>query len=156
MIDIFEYIKQPKCSRQKHLNLSEKCIERSNDSIHISTMCRGLMGHILNTTIPKGNKIYVCHACNNGKCSNPNHLYWGTAKENHEDLVALGGYLNAYEKTIKKYGLEKTIEMRDAARKKATEASTKARKGVKLGPMSKDHKAKISESIKMWHKQRVT
>ena len=29
----------------------------------------------------------MCHACNNGKCSNPKHLYWGTASENRMDRV---------------------------------------------------------------------
>jgi len=31
--------------------------------------------------------LYVCHACGNASCCNPNHLYLGTAKENQNDRV---------------------------------------------------------------------
>ena len=83
MRDILEYIKLPKLERQEHLNLDTACIERGGGS----TYCKGLLAHLLETTIPKGHKIHVCHACNNSKCSNPEHLYWGTASENRMDRV---------------------------------------------------------------------
>lgn len=83
MKDIYEYIKLPKSQRQEHLDLDDYCIERGGGS----TYCKGLLAHLLETTIPKGHTIHVCHACNNSKCSNPNHLYWGTASENRMDRV---------------------------------------------------------------------
>ena len=83
MQDIYEYIKRPKIQRQEHLDLDDYCIERGGGS----TLCKGLLAHLLETTIPSGHMILVCHACNNGKCSNPKHLYWGTPSENRMDRV---------------------------------------------------------------------
>lgn len=83
MEDIYDYILKPKQLRQEHLDLDEACIERGGGS----TYCKGLLAHLLETTMPSGHMIHVCHACHNGLCSNPRHLYWGTASENRQDRV---------------------------------------------------------------------
>jgi len=68
--------------RQSHINSDSPCLElgcNSKDS-------RALLAIFLNTTAEKmGTKGMLLHTCNNPKCSNPEHLYWGTAKENLAD-----------------------------------------------------------------------
>lgn len=100
MINIEEYIKLTKEERQKHLNLQEICIERGGHSRDF----RGLLAYILNTTIPSGSKIQLCHACHNEKCSNPKHLYWGTIGENTQDAINNGTRRTFYQCTVDKYG----------------------------------------------------
>lgn len=107
MIDIEKYIKLPIVERQKHLNLDEKCLERGG----MSTYFKGMMAHILNTTIPAGMKILVCHACGNSKCSNPSHLYFGTPKENINDACNHGTFKNPWQAKVDKYGAEKALQM---------------------------------------------
>lgn len=34
--------------------------------------------------------IDACHKCDNRKCINPNHMFWGTRKENVQDMVSKG------------------------------------------------------------------
>lgn len=106
MIKIEEYMLRSKEDRQMHIKLEEQCIERGGpEKGGLSAYCKGLLAHILDTSIPSGKFIYVCHACNNEKCSNPHHLYWGTPKENCDDKMK-AGCKTAWEFTVEKYGLE--------------------------------------------------
>ena len=108
-IRIEEYIKLSREKRREHLNLDLPCIEIGGDSRSF----RGLLAHFLKTTI--SSKIYVCHACNNDKCSNVKHLYWGTAKDNHIDQVECGSWSSPRERTINKYGLEEANKIASKA-----------------------------------------
>lgn len=39
---------------------------------------------------PKGKE--ACHKCDNKRCINPNHLWWGTRSENMQDMVSKKRY----------------------------------------------------------------
>lgn len=141
MIKIEDYIKLSKSDRQQHLDLEQQCIERGG----MSTYFKGLLAHILDTSIPSGKKIHVCHACHNAQCSNPHHLYWGTAAENRNDAKE-NGELTIWERTVAKYGLE---EARKIQSHKGDQS--KAGKGNLGKTKSEEHKKKIAEAIRLRH-----
>jgi hypothetical protein len=151
MIDILEYIKLSKIERQAHIRLDESCIERGGPPKGgLSAYCKGLMAHILDTSIPTGHKIHICHACNNEKCSNPVHLYWGTAQENWHDALDSGKAKSIWEKTIHKYGYEEACRMN--ARGKTGNKNGSGNKGK---PKSEEHRQKTSDAIKLsWQKRK--
>ena len=135
MKDINEFIKEPREVRRAHLKLEEPCCERGGNS----TNHKGVLAQYIDTTIPSG-RILLCHACNNERCSNPKHLYWGTDKENIiEDNP---NWKNPWARSVEKYGLEEA-RRRNGRGDKA--AGGKANKGK---PKSEEHKKKIAEAIK--------
>ena len=142
MLIIEEYILLSKKERQQHLKLDEACIERGAGSYYF----KGLLAHILDTTVPTGHKIHLCHACHNAKCGNPNHLYWGTAQENRLDQVDNGGK-TIWERTVEKYGLEK-------ARAMNSHKGNSNGSGNKGKPKSEEHKAKIAANHKGGRKKK--
>lgn len=139
MKDILDYIQLPLEDRQEHLKLDEACIERGGQ---YSMYLKGLLAHIHDTTMPDVKSIHVCHACHNASCSNPNHLYWGTASENAQDRMN-NGDLNIWEKTVAKHGL---TEAKRIFSKNGNQS--KAGKGNKGKPKSEEHKRKIAEAIR--------
>lgn len=137
MIDITEFITRAREARRLHLNLDELCCERGGNS----TNHKGVLAQYLDTTIPIG-RILLCHACNNSKCSNPRHLYWGTDYDNIIiDGKEFGTHKNPFERRVEKYGYEKASAMN--SRVGNTYGS-----GNKGKPKSEEHKAKIAANRK--------
>lgn len=123
--------------RQAHLDLSQPCLERGGDSLQH----RGVLAQFLDSTIPDG-KIFLCHACHNGKCSNPRHIYWGSPRENVHDAIA-NGATSIWDRIVAKYGLEEAKRMNSKGRDFA-----KGGRGNAGKPKSEEHKRKISEALK--------
>lgn len=122
MIIVNEWIKEAKIERTKHLDLNSECIERGGNS----TIHRGVLAQYLNTDIPF--KIDLCHACNNGKCSNPKHLYWGTRKENTLDAINNGTHISPWISSVKKHGYENACKLNSRGGK-ATKGISKTKNG---------------------------
>lgn len=113
----------PREERKALLKLDEPCHERG---LKYSTQLIALVAYHYNTTFPEnGNKLVVCHGCHNSKCSNPNHMYWGTKGDNKLDDYEIGRQKSIYEAMIDKYGVEGT---RDLLKKGAAKGG-KANKG---------------------------
>jgi hypothetical protein len=145
MQNIYEYITLAIEKRQQHLKLDEACIERGAGSYYF----KGLLAHLLDTTVPTGHKIHLCHACNNSACGNPNHLYWGTASENAIDRME-NGDRTIWEKMVEKYGYEEACKMNSKGKTGNTYGS-----GNKGKPKSDEHKAKISANHKGGRKKKL-
>jgi hypothetical protein len=137
MINVQEFIKESRKVRRSHLDLNEECCERGGNS----TNHKGVLAEYLNTTIPSG-RILLCHACNNSKCSNPKHLYWGT---DHDNIIIdgkeFGTHKSPWDRRVEKYGYEKASAMN-------SRVGNTYGTGNKGKPKSEEHKRKIAESLK--------
>ena len=126
--------------RQAHLKLTSPCLERGGNS----TNHKGVLAQFLDSEIPSGRIALLCHACHNGGCSNPNHLYWGTDKDNTMiDSVQNGTWKSAWDRTVEKHGYEEACKMN--SRKMINNQNGKGNSGKNK---SEEHKKKIAESVK--------
>ena len=134
MIKVSDWINESREVRTSHLDLTEECIERGGNS----TAHRGVLAHYLCTDMPP--KVDLCHACNNEKCSNPKHLYWGTRKENIEDARKNGTWKTPWQALVDKYGYEKACEIN---RNNGSFGWSKGGKSNKGKPKSEEHRKKL-------------
>lgn len=143
MKDINEFILLSREDRRTHLKLEEPCCERGGNS----TNHKGVLSQYLDTTIPSG-RILLCHACNNEKCSNPKHLYWGTDKENI--TIDNPNWKNPWEHQVEKYGYEEACKRNSRKMSCNTNGS-----GNKNKPKSPEHRKKIADAIKNKYNSKI-
>ncbi len=93
----FERLKK---SFEKHVIRKEGCWDWkgpiSNNGYPVMSCRRGIgpdRGHKASYVIHKGpvpQFMHVCHTCDNRRCTNPDHLWIGTHKENNDDKMRKG------------------------------------------------------------------
>ena len=88
------YLDKTREERRRHLRLETPCNERGG----YSTLFRGLLADKLGTEIFIDKKIVLCHACHNEKCSNPEHMYWGSYLDNIEDQKENGTWKSVWNR----------------------------------------------------------
>jgi hypothetical protein len=114
----WNYLSLPREKRRSHLDLNQPCLERGGNS----TVHKGVLAQFLNTNLPnrlKEGRVCLCHACHNGNCSNPLHLYWGTDVDNTLDQQENGTLSSPYERTLRKYGSKETRKILEHNGRKA-------------------------------------
>lgn len=143
--DIKEYITLSKDERQRHIDLTTSCVEIGGSSYNF----KGMMAHLLKTTIPqKQDKIHLCHACNNAKCSSPQHLYWGTLSDNVRDSMSCGTWENPWDRAKKKYGADAAKKLWCATEKRKTNASVMGKQYGGWNRLTENRISKIEELLK--------
>jgi hypothetical protein len=135
-VDIEEYMKKDRDERRSHLDLEEPCIEIGGDSRQF----RSHLAFHLGTTIPKGMRVHLCHACNNDRCANPKHHYWGSPRDNVVDQFERGTRIDIWDAMVKKHGSEKASAIRRESARKG---------GLAGGGHSKLSKAEIARRRKI-------
>ena len=98
-----------------------------------------------------GQKICVCHTCDNPVCVNPNHLFLGTCQNNMQDASRKGRLKQSEETKRKKSQTLTGKKLSEETKIKISITMT----GKKFGPHSEETKRKISEGMKKrWQSSR--
>lgn len=151
---IEEYVNsKTRDERTKHIDLTTPCQDaytsRSWKHIKIGDPTSSIEGqkvkaqanlkNYLNLSGKTSNKIHTCHLCKSntkhgGKCVNPEHLYFGTVKENMNDMTPeersersrKGGYKTGKASAARNF----TKEVRERSTRLGGKAAAKSPKGM--------------------------
>lgn len=89
---------------------------------------------IYNGKIPEG--FRVCHTCDNPICTNPDHLWLGTAKENSQDGVKKGRISRGEDRPLAKLKENDVLEIRKLLLLGVTKANLSRKYGVSFMAIS--------------------
>ena len=64
---------------------------------------------------PINNGMWVLHKCDNPKCVNPDHLYLGTPKDNHDDMLDRDRHLRGERNTESKLAEKQVVLIHELA-----------------------------------------
>ena len=92
-MEIQLHIQQPIEKRQEHIDSGTLCCLSGKSHGSVKVWARKALAEWTGIDIsnwPKG-EICICHTCehnsSNGYCLNPRHIYFGTFKENNDDML---------------------------------------------------------------------
>lgn len=95
--------------------------------------------------IPSG--LFVCHACDNKICVNPNHLFLGTQKDNVLDAISKG--LRKYERgRNRKFSDDDVSSMRLMAKNGSKYKEIAERFGASLGHVNRICRLEVRKNTK--------
>ena len=56
--------------------------------------------------------MFICHSCDNRKCVNPDHLFLGSLRDNHNDMMSKNRQAKGSRMGCAKLNEQKAVEIR--------------------------------------------
>ena len=128
-MDIQLHIQQQLTDRQKHLDLDSLCCLSGKDHGTVKVWARRALADWIGIDLLNWSKdINVCHVCEhnskNGYCLNPRHFYFGTPKENNDDMHRDNPHVKALCIAALKKSQPKAVQAALASEVRAKKAET--------------------------------
>jgi hypothetical protein len=124
-MNLSDYILLPREQRIKHIDLTIPCVCYTGNQVSGRLKVRStLLDHLSLVKHHGDYNIHCCHLCENGSysgavCLNPHHMYFGTAKENAQDIPA-----DVRSETMRRANASRNPELRQEIARKASNTRT--------------------------------